>query len=146
MNEILRDGVITDEERRDLLITLKSIAGDEFAETGSAECVPADLPFDDDPHILFPERRFCFTGQFIYGTRKACHRAIEQFGAISCEGVTTQLDYLVVGSMIEPDWAHTTYGRKIETALRHIDNGHGIALISERQWTAALAQANARAA
>jgi hypothetical protein len=52
--------------------------------------------------------------------------------------VTSNLEYLVVGSLVEPTWAHTSYGRKIEKAIEYIDKGCGIAIISERQWIEAL--------
>jgi len=39
---------------------------------------------------------------------------------------------------VAPDWAHTSYGRKIESAVALQQEGHSIAIISERRWLAAL--------
>lgn len=138
LRAILADGVVTTAEREDLLETLKGICGFEVDETGTAEAAIATIPFDDDPSIYFDGRSFCFTGRFLFGTRAKCEREVLNRGSIASDRVTSNLEYLVVGSMIEPSWAHTSYGRKIEKAIEYIDKGHGIAIISERQWTEAL--------
>ena len=135
---VLADGIITADERQHLYETLTGIVGFQLPETGCAEAGVPAIPFDDDPSIWFDGRSFCFTGNFLYGTRADCERAILKRGSIARDRVTTKLEYLVVGSLIEPSWAHTGYGRKIETAVRYIDKGHGIAIVSERQWTEAI--------
>lgn len=135
---VLADGTITADERQHLHETLTSITGLQTPETGSADASVAAIPFDDDPSIWFDGRSFCFTGNFLYGTRADCERAILRRGSIARDRVTSTLEYLVVGSLIEPSWSHTSYGRKIEAAIHHINKGHGIAIVSERQWTEAL--------
>ncbi|AOY00122.1 BRCT domain-containing protein [Jeongeupia sp. USM3] len=143
ITEITRDGIITDEERADLLITLNSVCGNDFAETGSTDANVVTLPYDDDPHVLFSGRSFCLTGRFFHGTRNACEKALSALGGIPRDNVVKDLDYLVVGSLISDDWAHTPYGRKIELAMRYIEQGEGIALISEQQWSEALGRLQA---
>ncbi|MCK9988846.1 MAG: hypothetical protein AzoDbin1_05318 [Azoarcus sp.] len=138
VGSILADGVITAAEQEDLLETLKGVCGFQLAETGSAEAAIASIPFDDDPSIYFDGRSFCFTGRFLFGTRAKCEREVLNRGSIATDRVTGNLEYLVVGSVIEPSWAHTSYGRKIEKAIDYIDKGHGIAIVSERQWIEAL--------
>lgn len=118
IDDILSDGIITDEERQDLLSILQRVSGNEFAETGSATPAGPAIPFDDDPSIFFKHMTFCFTGQFFYGTRAACERAVMKLEAMPVDNVSGKLDYLVVGSVVSPDWANTTYGRKIETAIQ----------------------------
>jgi NAD-dependent DNA ligase len=138
VDEILRDGVITDTEREDLMSALNTMCRNDFLETGAADTGIIDLPFDDDPHIIFRDRTFCYTGQFLFGTRSKCERAAEKLGAISKDSVSKSLDYLVVGSIPEPTWTHSNYGTKIMTAMKYIDDDCGIALVSEHQWTLAL--------
>lgn len=138
IRSILADGVITEAERGDLLDTLKGITGFQLEETGAAEAAVASIPFDDDPSIYFDSRTFCFTGRFLFGTRASCEREILKRGSIAVDNVSSKLEYLVVGSLIEPSWAHTSYGRKIEKAIDYNNKGHGIALISEHQWIEAL--------
>ncbi len=135
---ILADGVVTEAERKDLLGTLKGICGFQLEETGAAEAAVASIPFDDDPSVYFDSRTFCFTGRFLFGTRANCEREILKRGSTAVDSVNSKLEYLVIGTLIEPSWAHTSYGRKIEKAIDFINKGHGIAIISERQWIEAL--------
>lgn len=139
---IMEDGVITADERFDLLETLQSVGGHNFENTGSAGPDAPSIPIDDDPSIFFKNMSFCFTGRFIYGTRAACERTILKLGGMAVDSVGMRLDYLVVGSMIEPQWINTTYGRKIESAMRHKQHGAELAIVSERQWTEALKDAS----
>lgn len=139
IRSILADGIITPDERADLQDTLQLMCGNFFDGTGAAAPEGPALPIDDDPCILFQHRTFCFTGRFLFGTRAACERAILALGGTAVDSVSKRLDYLVVGTMIEPQWANTTYGRKIEKAVSCRDDGSEIVIVSERQWTAALA-------
>ncbi len=139
VREILADGIITDGERTDLLETLQQLSGNYFADTGATQPEGPALPVDDDPCIIFGNRSFCFTGRFLYGTRAACERAILRLGGMAVDSVSRRLDYLVIGTMIEPQWINTTYGRKIEKAVGCQQAGAELAIVSERQWTAALA-------
>lgn len=139
VNDILSDGVITQEEREDLISLLRNITGNNFNETGEAAAEGPALPIDDDPSIYFRDMLFCFTGKFFYGTRAACERVILSFGGMAVDRVSSNLDYLVIGALIEPSWVHTTFGRKIESAVKHQQDGSEIAIVSEQQWTQAIA-------
>lgn len=135
---ILADGIVTPAERDDLLDLLRGICGYQFDDTGSAEVEVAAIPYDDDPSIWISGYTFCLTGRFLFGARADCERAVIERGGSIADRVTTKLDYLVVGSMVEPAWANTTYGRKIERALDYNAKGHGIAIVPEREWHTAL--------
>ncbi|TAG23961.1 MAG: hypothetical protein EAZ37_17340 [Burkholderiales bacterium] len=67
--ESLRDGMITDEEREALLVTLRELSANDFVLTGQA--LPEGVPnvFDEDPFVIIKERAFCFTREFLFGTR-----------------------------------------------------------------------------
>ena len=137
----LADGVITAEEQTDILETLRQLSSNRFAETGAAQAESPLLPLDDDPSIFFRNMTFCFTGNFIFGTRAACERIVLSLGSMPVDRVSRKLDYLVIGTLIEPAWANSTYGRKIETAVRYRDKGVELCIVSEHQWTAALKDA-----
>jgi NAD-dependent DNA ligase len=139
VHAIMADGIITAEERADLLETLQLLAGNHFDQTGAATPEGPALPIDDDPSIFFHHMTFCFTGRFLYGTRASCERAILGLGGTAVDSISKNLNFLVIGSMIEPQWANTTYGRKIEKAVAYRDDGVDLVIVSERQWTAALA-------
>lgn len=139
IDAILADGVITQDEKLDLLGLLRDITGNRFSETGAAAPESPMLPIDDDPSIYFRNMTFCFTGGFFYGTRAACERVILSLEGTAVDRVSKKLDYLVIGALIEPSWAHGTYGRKIEAAVKYQQDGSEIAIVSEQQWTQAIA-------
>jgi NAD-dependent DNA ligase len=141
INEVMADGIVTDEERTDLIKMLSEISGNYFYETGAAIAEAPVLPLDDDPSIFFNHMTFCFTGEFMYGTRANCERVVLRLGAMPIDNVTKKLNYLVIGSRISPMWANTTYGRKIEKAVGYRDGGIELAIISEQQWFQAIADA-----
>lgn len=139
IRDVMADGIVTADERADLLLMLQNISGNFFSDTGAASEDGPALPLDDDPSIFFKNMSFCFTGQFIFGTRAKCERAVLARGGMPIDGVTKRLNYLVIGTMIAPQWINTTYGRKIEKAAGYRDEGCELVIVSERQWTAALA-------
>lgn len=138
IEEILSDGIVTQDEHDDLLDTLKQLAGNYFEETGIAQQAVATLPIDHVDEIVLAGSSVCFTGEFIYGTRAACERVMDALGAEVANGVTKKLDYLVIGGLASPDWANQTYGRKIEKAVEYRGLGGRPLIISEHQWTCAL--------
>ena len=73
-----------------------------------------------------------------FGTRSACEKALTALGGIPAPGVTGKLDFLVVGSGCNEQWANTTYGRKIEAALERKPRYGKPAIISEKVWVEAM--------
>lgn len=137
LNIILADGIITDEERAELVALLRDISGNEFADTGSAAPAAPAVPYDTEMAIDFIGRSFCLTGTFAHGSRSTCEALVEQLGGIVAGGVNGKLDYLVVGTGISEHWANTTYGRKIETAIERKARYGKPAIIAEADWLAA---------
>lgn len=136
---IMADGIVTADEKADLLETLQHLTGNLFTNTGAAVPEGPVLPIDSDPSIFFRNMTFCFTGRFLYGTRANCERAVLGLGATAVDTISKNLNYLVIGTLIEPQWANTTYGRKIEKAVAYQSTGCDLVIISERQWSAAIA-------
>lgn len=105
----------------------------------SLNLVPTSGEFLDEPapNVAFEGRSFCFTGVFVYGEgdREQCKAAVRARGGYCHERPTHDLNYLVVGSFAQPDWAHQTYGRKIENALELKRVGTNCKIISEEHWT-----------
>lgn len=89
------------------------------------------------PEVLFEGRSFCFTGVFVYeyGDRTQCEAAVRLRGGYCYERPSRDLNYLVVGSFVEPAWAHKAYGRKIEHALELKLEAASCKIISEEHWT-----------
>ncbi|HEU5395981.1 MAG TPA: hypothetical protein VFV81_02350, partial [Verrucomicrobiae bacterium] len=47
-------------------------------------------------------------------------------------------DYVIVGTFVEPAWAHQGYGRKIEMALELKQHDSRCKIVSEAEWVKAL--------
>ncbi|MGF1839168.1 BRCT domain-containing protein [Vibrio atlanticus] len=135
LTTILEDGVIDEEERADLLSMLKGICGQQFTDTGDAECASTDFFADDIIIDNLHNKTVCFTGKFIAGTRKTLEATAKNHGAIIKKGVVQNLDYLVIGSMISRDWKFTSHGRKIEAAIANQSLGFPSQIIKEETWT-----------
>lgn len=136
--QMLEDGVIDAEERTELLSILQSLVGEKpIAEhiSSFATTLPLTSPV---PEISFKGKTFCFTGKFAFGQRKDCEKAVADAGGIPKGSVTTSLDYLVVGLMGNEDWAHSTFGRKIQQAIDFNAKGRNIAILAEDAWANAL--------
>lgn len=138
---IVQDEENTSNFKEDLLALLLVITGCNFISTGAASPDQPALPIEFNPCIAFKNKRFCFTGKFLTGTRKSCVNQIESLGGIHLDDITPKTDYLVIGAIINPSWAHTTFGRKIEGAVL-VKKKHGLLqIISEEQWLDALNKA-----
>ncbi len=132
------DGIVDEEERAHLEQTLRRLLGGTLEETGAADGLATKLPLDQVDSIVFRDRSFCCTGQFIFGTRTACERAIVDRGGLVSAGVRKDLSYLVIGMMASHEWAHSTFGTKIEKAMEYRDKGRTIYIVGEEQWTKCL--------
>lgn len=137
LQAMLADGVIDQNEQRDLLDIVMQIARPKPAEgTQRATTLPLNTP---TPLIEFPNHSFCLTGVFDFGSRSQCQRAIESAGGINASGITKKLDYLVIGNVGSEHWRHSSFGAKIAKAVEYRDIGIPIAIVSEDHWTKQLA-------
>nr|AER23981.1 NAD-dependent DNA ligase [Variovorax sp. HH01] len=133
---ILEDGMVTEEERAHLSGTLEQLLGGRLDEVAEAPLV-SSLPIDRLEGIEIKERMFCFTGDFVFGPRKICEKAVIDRGGI-IGNVTKQLHYLVVGGMGSPEWKHGSFGTKIEKAMQHKQAGVRLFIVHEDTWAASL--------
>lgn len=135
---MLKDGTLQDDEERDLLRLLVQVAGGN-PQSLDAHSLTSTLPLNHPaPNVLIPTKSFCFTGKFLYGSRTRCAEAILNRDGTVMEGITKDLDYLVIGVIGSRDWLHSTYGRKIEKAVNYRDSGVPIAIVAEEQFVQAL--------
>lgn len=130
----LADGFLDQDEKEDLLKLITQITGGEILET--APSMASTLPLDNPmPHIEFGGRVFCLTGGFTVGSRDNVTKLIESKGGKCVKAPTLSTDYLVIGIIGSRDWIHSTYGRKIETAVTLRESGKTpISIISEEHW------------
>lgn len=139
LHQIFADGQIDPEERRDLTLLLEDVIGERAGEQdgryAGSSALPLTLPA---PMLTFRNKTYVATGRFIFGTRKAVETAIVERGG-RCEGsVTRRTDVLVIGSTGSRDWVHSSYGTKIEKAVKLRESGTLIEIVAEEHWVAHL--------
>jgi hypothetical protein len=106
----------------------------ENAATGLPLTAPA-------PDVIFVGRVFVFTGKFRYGSRQFCRDAVVERGGRWEAHPTRETNYVVIGAIGSADWAHSTYGRKIEHAVQLRESGHALAIVAESHWASFLERA-----
>lgn len=132
--DMLSDGILDADESVELLEMLHQFAG---LPVGSATTpsAPISLPLDKPaPELSWPDRVFLFTGVMAYGPPKECESLIVERGGLIGGSVSKKVHYLVVGSIGNDQWLHSSYGTKIKKAVELRDNGVPIAIISEDHW------------
>lgn len=132
IDAILSDGVADAEETAELFETLNNfVHGDyELGETLKATSLPLNIP---QPDLLFPERRYCFTGTFTFGRRSQCEQVVTERGG-TAGSLTQKTHYLIVGTYATESWKHSSFGNKISQACEWRDRRIPIAIVSEAHW------------
>lgn len=139
LTSALADGVIDSEEESELLQLLAQSIGRPEAPAEPAASFSTRLPLTSPlPEIMFKERSFCFTGKLMSGTRAWALLQVEQCGGFPATSITKHLHYLVIGELGSRDWVQSTHGRKIEKAIAYVEEGTGLAIISEEHWFTSL--------
>lgn len=136
----LADGVITAEERAYLLQTLQQLVGGDMEDLAQAEHV-TDLLGEPVSEVVFSGHRFVLTGNFIFGPRATCERAIELRGGRVAANVSKKVAYVVIGSLGSAEWKHGSFGTKVEDAMALQRAGHKLHVVKEDCWANALSRA-----
>lgn len=140
---MLKDGHLDKEEEIELLDLLISVTGGDASRL-NAHSLSTGLPISDPtPDVLIPGRSLCLTGKFLFGSRDACEAEIEKRGGFPRDNITADLDYLVIGVIGSRDWAHSSFGRKIERAVEYRSKGRPLAIVAEEHFLKALVPARA---
>jgi NAD-dependent DNA ligase len=132
VNAMLADGVLDAEESKELYETLRRFSGGDF-ELGEI-LKSCELPLDEPPpKVICAQKIFCFTGTFAFGTRKDCEDAVEKMGG-KCGSLNQKTNFLVIGVYATESWKHSSYGLKIEKAVKMKREGISIFIIGETHW------------
>ena len=135
---MLQDNALDVDESQELLNILRGFSGVgiERPKVGGAVAVaPTDLPFNSPaPDLVWDGRMFVFTGVMTFGPRKDCQALVEERGGLIGGGVSKKVHYLVVGSVGNEQWRHSTYGTKIMKAVELREAGAPIAIVGEDHW------------
>lgn len=129
---ILDDGVISEEERTDLLRTMRRLTSAKVNPTGINYEASTEVWEDKIEKIDIPGCVFCLTGDFVSGDRSAVETMLRLKGAQLSPNVNKSVDYLVIGTLASRDWLYTPHGRKIEKALLLKRENVNVTVITER--------------
>ena len=134
IEEMLKDGIFDAAEERELFDTLTKFTGSDFdlGEIQRSTTLPITRP---EPDVVIPGSQFCFTGTFMIGSRRECEQAVEMLGGFA-GSLIKKTDYLVIGTLATESWQHSTFGRKIEKAVKMSrDPTSNIKIITESHWS-----------
>ena len=133
INEILRDGDVSQEESSEVFELLSSIVGGsyELGEVAKSTTLPLCAPA---PSVTYEGKSFCMTGTFAFGKRKLCEQEVSARNGRVVSSVTRDLSYLVIGTYATESWKHSSYGNKIIRAAEIRAEGHGLHIIYEDHW------------
>lgn len=138
---MLKDNVLDSDEAADLLGILRMFGGIEQAKASNktAYAAPNDLPFNNPaPDLIWDGRVFVFTGAMAFAPRKECQRLVEEKGGILGGSVSKKTDFLIVGSIGNEQWRHSSYGLKIMKAVELRESGCPVAILGEDHWQRAI--------
>ncbi|MDG9925457.1 MULTISPECIES: BRCT domain-containing protein [unclassified Pseudomonas] len=136
--DMLSDNRLDADEATELLEMLRQFSG---LKVGTAQPfqAPSSLPLNQpQPQLEWPNRVFLFTGIMAYGPRKDCEALVTERGGLIGAGVSKKIHFLVVGSIGNEQWLHSSYGTKIKKAVELRESGSQIAIISEEHWQQAI--------
>ena len=131
---VLKDGIIDDDERHDLMELIKAVSGQTFLKTGLAYGMSADFSTNADAYLKLDGLNICFTGGFLSGSRRIQIEIAKKLGANVVKGINQKLDILVLGSLVSKDWKCTSYGNKIIDVLNNRTKGSTTEIVNEEQW------------
>lgn len=116
VNKVLEDGVLTEEESNYILSVFKEIVHPDF---------------NNDDNIDLNGKTICLTGEFKCATKQEISKKLQELGAIEKIGVSSKLDYLIVGSVGSDAWKFGKIGGKQAKAQELNEKGADIKIIDE---------------
>ena len=137
VEEVLRDGCITEAEREHLVSTLQELVGSRLDMLADSPLV-TELAMDKGSDIRFDGRLFCLTGDFVFGPRQVCEAAITRRGGQLRTAVSKTIDFVVVGGLGSREWKHGSFGTKVERAVELQREGAKLRIVHEDAWAEAL--------
>ncbi|MNN01504.1 DNA polymerase III subunit epsilon [compost metagenome] len=136
--DMLSDGVLDADESTELLDVLQQFTGVPNSSVRPF-AAPTTLPLNNPAPVLdWSERVYLFTGAMAFGPRKECEALVLERGGLIGGSVSKKVHYLVVGSVGNEQWLHSSYGTKIKKAVEIREAGGGIAIVSEEHWQRAV--------
>jgi hypothetical protein len=91
------------------------------------------------PEIEFSGTKFCFTGASTKHKRSELSSIVQRLGGEVVSGLTSTVNYLIIGADGNPCWAYACYGRKVEKAVELRKAGSRLLLVHENDFHDAVA-------
>lgn len=135
---IFQDGRVDEDECEALRELLDATIGQEEGEEVSVRNATRLGLDDPPPKLVFDGQTYVFTGNFYFGSRKDCERAVIERGGRCESSVTNRTNVVVIGTVASRDWAEATHGTKYLRALELREQGRPVAIVAEAHWVAAL--------
>lgn len=133
IQNVIADGIITDNERKHLIDTLQQLVGGTLEKLADNTHI-SSLALDDVNEISFEGKQFVLTGTFVFGPEPSCIELIERFGGTVSDRMTKKIDYVVVGGLGSKNWKYGSFGNKIKDAMQLKSEGSSILIIHENCW------------
>lgn len=116
VSKVLEDGILTEEESTYIFNVFNEIIYPNF---------------DNDENIDFRDKTFCLTGEFKLATKQEMSKKLQELGGIEKTGVSSKLDYLIVGGVGSDAWKFGKIGGKQAKAQELNEKGADIKIIDE---------------
>lgn len=116
VNKVLEDGILTEEESNYIFDIFNEIVNPDF---------------NNDENIEFDGKTFCLTGEFKCATKQEISKKLQELGGIEKTGVSSKLDYLIVGGIGSDAWKFGKIGGKQAKAQELNEKGADIKIIDE---------------
>lgn len=116
VNKVLEDGILTEEESNYIFDIFNEIVNPDF---------------NNDENIEFDGKTFCLTGEFKCATKQEISKKLQELGGIEKTGVSSRLDYLIVGGIGSDAWKFGKIGGKQAKAQELNEKGADIKIIDE---------------
>ncbi len=104
VNKVLEDGILTEEESNYIFDTFNEIVNPDFS---------------DDENIDFNGKTFCLTGEFKCATKQEISKKLQELGGTEKKGVSSKLDYLIVGGVGSDAWKFGKIGGENKQRLKN---------------------------
>lgn len=116
VSKVLEDRILTEEESNYILGIFNEILHPEF---------------NNDENIDFDGKTFCLTGEFKNATKQEISKKLQDLGGIEKTGVSSKLNYLIVGGVGSESWKFGKIGGKQAKAQELNEKGANIKIIDE---------------
>ena len=134
VTKVLQDKVVDEKEQAELKLLFQEFSSWPDRKILAPETLSLSGICALTPEIAILNKTFCITGESSKCPRSQIEYTIKSKGGTYWDNVTLKTDYLVVGSLGNPCWAYSCYGRKIEKVIKNRVKGARTLIIHENDF------------